>query len=134
MREELKKINGQRELFRARLVKQGVKSSSRGSILPTILLKDVRRVSDGKLMCEHLWLNKTKAFSALNLSVGVELQFAARVKPYTKGYQGRKEGLRKEIEEDFKLSHPTQVEILESLAKKEERSKSELIIRKNKRV
>ena len=136
MRKELKKLNGQRELFTAKIVREGRKSSFKGASLPTILLKEVRRVSDGKLMCDHLWINKTKAFASLDLSVGLKVQFLARVKPYSKGYQGRKEELKKEInkevKQDFKLSHPTQVKVLEDQAKKAKRDASRVILRKKK--
>lgn len=119
-------------MFVGRIVREGAKSSFKGATLPTILLKDVRRVSDGKLMCDHLWLNKTKAIAALDLSVGLEMQFAARVKPYSKGYRGNKRDSRKVIKQDFKLSHPTQVEIVESPHKKKQRDNSALIVRKAK--
>ena len=132
MRKELKKLNGQRDLFTAKIVKEGAKSSFKGAPLPTILLKEVRRASDGKLMCDHLWLNKTKAFAALDLSVGLEVQFAARVKPYSKGYMGKKEDLKREAKQDFKLSHPTQVKVVESQTRKDKRSESKLIVRKRK--
>lgn len=132
MRKELKKLNGHRDLFTAKIVKEGTKSSFRGATLLTILLKDVKRVSDGKLMCDHLWLNKTKAFTALDLSVGLEVQFVARVKAYTKGYMGKKEYLNRELKQDFKLSYPTNVEVVESQAIKDQRSESKLIVRKNK--
>ena len=132
MRKELKKLNGQRELFTAKIVREGTKSSFKGATLSTILLKEVRRVSDGKLMCDHLWLNKTKAIAALDLSVGLEIKFAARVKSYSKGYMGKKEGLSKEVKQDFKLSHPTQVEVVENRSRKDARSKSKLIVRKSK--
>ena len=129
MRKELKKLDGQRDLFIGTFVREGLKKGFKGAVLPTLLLKNVRRVSDKKLMCDHLWLNKTKALAALDLSVGVEIQFAARVKQYSKGYLGKKEVLKKEIKEDFKLSHPTQVEVIGSNGKNTE---SKLIIRKSK--
>jgi hypothetical protein len=110
-------------------VREGLKSAFKGASLPTILLNDVRRVSDQKIMCDHLWLNKTKAFATLKLSVGVQIQFEARVKQYSKGYQGKKEDIKKEVKQDFKLSHPTQVEVLRSNNKNNE---SKLIIRKAK--
>ncbi len=81
-------------------------------------------------MCDHLWLNKTRAFAALDLSVGLEVQFAARVKPYSKGYMGKKEGLKREAKQDFKLSHPTQVKLVESQTRIDKRSQSKLIVRK----
>jgi hypothetical protein len=130
LRKELRIFNGERDLFLGTFVREGLKSAFKGGSLSTILLKDVRRVSDQKIMCDHLWLNKTKAFAVLNLSVGVQIQFEARVKQYSKGYQGKKEDIKKEIKQDFKLSHPTQVEVLRSNNKNNE---SKLIIRKAQR-
>jgi len=132
LRRELKKLDGQRDLFTAKIVKEGTKSSYKGATLPTILLEDVQRVSDGKLMCDHIWLNKTKAFAALDLSVGLELQFAARVKLYSKGYRGRKKDIQSEVKQDFKLSHPTQVLVVRRQAREDKRSETKLIIRKKK--
>jgi hypothetical protein len=133
MRDELEKLDGQRELFVGLFVREGLKNSFKGTPLTTILLKDVRRLSDGKIMCDHLWLNKTKSFAALELTIGTEIQFAARVKKYSKGYQGKKRNLKKEVKHDFKLSHPTQVQIFESIKKQNKRIESRLIIRKAKK-
>ena len=129
MRKEFKKLDGQRDLFIGTVLREGIKNSFKGTTLPTLLLKDVKRVSDNKIMCDHLWLNKTKALTALNLSVGIQIQFEARVKPYSKGYKGKKEDINKEIKQDYKLSHPTQVKVLGSENKNTE---SKLIIRKAK--
>ncbi len=129
MRKELRKIDGQRDLFVGVLVREGIKSGYKGRSLATLLIRDVRRVSDDKLVCDHLWLNKTKALSELDLSVGAQIQFAARVKQYSKGYLGKRESLKKEIKQDYKLSHPTQVALMQSNIMN---SESKLIIRKAK--
>lgn len=130
MRKELKKLEGQRDLFIGTFVREGLKNAYKGAPLPTILLKDVRSVSGNKLMCDHLWLNKTKTMAGLDLAAGAQIQFAARVKEYSKGYLGKKEDIKKKITQDYKLSHPTQVEVLGSNSKNAE---SKLIIRKAKR-
>lgn len=127
MRKELKKLDGQRDVFIGTFVREGLKNAYKGGVLPTLLFKDVHRVSDKKLMCDHLWLSKTKALSALNLSAGMQIEFAARVKQYSKGYMGKKEDLKKEIKQDFKLSHPTQVRVL---GRNPEDTESKLIIRR----
>ena len=129
MRKELKKLDGQRDVFIGTFVREGLKNAFKGGVLPTLLFQEVQRVSDKKLMCDHLWLNKTKALAALDLSAGMQIEFAARVKQYSKGYLGKKEDLKKEVKQDFKLSHPTQVKVLGSNAKNTE---SKLIIRKAK--
>lgn len=134
MRHELKKLDGQRDLFSAKFVREGIKSAYRGALLPTILLKEVRRVSDQRLMCDHIWLNKTKALEAIELKVGLEIQFCARVKQYTKGYLGKKRDINREIKQDFKLSHPTQIRAMLSPHKGKEIAESKLIIRKARRI
>ena len=70
-----------------------------------------------------------KALAPINLAVGVQIQFEARVKQYSKGSQGKKEDINKEIKQDYKLSHPTQVRVLGSDNKNTE---SKLIIRRAK--
>ena len=130
MRKELKELNGQRDIYIATFVREGLKSSYKGSQLPTILLKDVIRASDKKLMCDHLWFNKTKAFSALDLRVGLEIQFTARVKQYSKGYLGTKKEIKRSIKQDFKLSHPTKVSAVGTDVKDNNKIQSRLIIRK----
>ena len=130
MRKELKKLEGQRDLFVGTFVREGLKTAFKGAPLLTLLLKDVKRVSDQKLMCDHLWLNKTKALTALRLSTGEQVQFAARVAQYSKGYLGRKDVPNKNVTQDFKLSRPTQVTVLSSTTKDTE---SNVIIRKAKR-
>jgi len=113
MRKQLKKIEGERELFIAKFVREGTKSGYKGSAaISTILLRDVRRVSDGELMTDHLWLNKTKA------------------KRYSKGYKGKRLDVKKEVQQDFKLSHPTQVEVIGKF--KKNKATRSLIIRKKR--
>jgi hypothetical protein len=109
MRQELKKIDLQRELFRGTFKKYGLKSGYRGHSTETILLVDIRD-DNGKLICDHLWFNMTKGFELLGtLREGDVIRFEARVKKYKKGYVNRRAGIDQSMV-DYKLSHPTRIE------------------------
>lgn len=109
MRKELAKIEDIRETFSGTFVRFGEKNGYKGPV-PTVLLKQVCNQS-GKEVCNHLWFNLTKGFAALDLKGGEMVEFRARVKPYIKGYKGRREDVYVPIEQDYKLSHPTKVRI-----------------------
>lgn len=109
MRQELKKIDHHRELFRGIFKKYGLKTGYKGASTETILLTSIRD-SNEKLICDHLWFNMTKGFEQLgSLKEGDILQFEARVKKYRKGYINRRAGID-QSEFDYKLSHPTRIE------------------------
>ncbi|MEP7293466.1 MAG: hypothetical protein ABI835_16900 [Chloroflexota bacterium] len=109
MRTELEKINERRTRFSATFERRGLKSAYRGLPTVTLLFTGVTD-AQGKPVCDHLWLNLTKAFAALDLQPGDRIEFHARVKQYQKGYRGRREDvLDAPIETDYKLSHPTQI-------------------------
>lgn len=108
MRSELKEINEIRDTFTGEFVRTGWKSGYKGD-LPTLLLINVRRKSDNKIMTDHLWFNLTKRFEQVGLNEGDKVQFDARVKKYEKGYRGYREDVYKEVENDYKLSHPTKI-------------------------
>lgn len=109
MRQALKKIDEQRELFRGVFQKYGLKSGYKGHSTETILLVDIRDC-DGNLICDHLWFNMTKGFEQLGaLRKGDVIQFEARVKKYRKGYVNQRAGID-QSRTDYKLSHPTKIE------------------------
>ena len=108
MRKELEKIEDVRDTFVGTFVRKGTKNGYKGP-LPTLLLTNIIRKSDGKHMTDHLWFNLTKAFQKANLKEGDQVQFNARVKEYEKGYKGYREDVYVPIEYDYKLSHPTKV-------------------------
>jgi hypothetical protein len=111
MRQELKKMAEQRELFRGEFKKYGLKTGYRGPSTETILLTSIRD-SNGNLICDHLWFNMTKGFEQLGtLKAGDIIQFEARVKKYRKGYINRGAGID-QSKFDYKLSHPTKVSII----------------------
>ena len=110
MRKALK-LNGERRRFVGVFVRLGTKNGWKGRTLTTVLLKDIKD-ANGRLICDHLWFNLTKEFGSLTLKEGTVIGFDARVKCYYKGYQGYREDVDKPVEMDFKLSHPTKVQVV----------------------
>jgi len=109
MREALKKKLGSRERFKGTFKKYGLKSSYKGLPKETILLVDVQTIEEQHIT-EHLWFNHTKGFKTLGtLYPGDVIAFDARVRPYMKGYIGDEWDTQ---DVDYKLSHPTKLEIL----------------------
>ena len=104
-------LNGVRRRFTGTFVRMGTKHGWKGCVENTILLKDIKD-SFGKIVCDHLWFNLTKEFGSLTLKEGTVVSFDARVKSYYKGYQGYREDVDKPVEMDFKLSHPTKVQVV----------------------
>lgn len=109
MRKELKKLNGKRLMFSAVVHGFGTRHFKDKEI-PTILFREVYELSSEKLVADHLWFTKGKAWS--NLSVGSKVQFEARVKEYEKGYKGSREVLDAPVTTDYKLERPTKIELL----------------------
>lgn len=106
MRHKLKELDGQRIQVIAQVVRFGNKSAFRGLPLKTICLSNVEAI-DGAGLCDHLWLTVGKQIEKLNLSVGDNIKFDARVKRYEKGYRGNEIEAYSPIESDYKLSNPT---------------------------
>ena len=111
MRKALKQLNGERRRFTATFSRFGEKWGWKGRTLTTVLLKDIKD-ANGRLICDHLWFNLTKEFDNLTLKNGTRVSFDARVREYLKGYRGYRENVDKPVELDFKLSHPTKVQVV----------------------
>lgn len=112
MRQELAKIKGSRARFEGTFVRFGSKRGYKGYPEKTILLKDVKSVSTGQVMSDHLWFTCGKRFDSLNLRENDIVRFDARVTPYEKGYKGYRDdeyGEFRPIETDYRLSFPTNV-------------------------
>jgi hypothetical protein len=109
-RTELKKIVEVRGRFRGTFARMGSKHAYRGPDLPTVLLQTIIEVQTGRVVSDHLWMNYTEGFKAIApLVEGDVIEFEARVKPYEKGYKGRREEVWKPVTIDYKLSHPTRI-------------------------
>jgi hypothetical protein len=121
MRKDFEKIDGIRTFFIGTFVKFGKKHGYNGYILDTLLLKNIKCCDDkyNNIKCDHIWFTMTKGFEKLNIKQlekeknEIKIKFNARVKPYMKGYNGYDELLRleKPLEIDYKLSHPTKIQI-----------------------
>lgn len=108
MRKELKKISNVRTVFRGTFVRYGTKSGYKGPER-TLLLRDIIS-ENGKQMTDHLWFNLTKGFQSLGkLDEGDIIEFAARCRPYKKGYKGYREDVYNPVRLDYKLFHPTKI-------------------------
>ena len=105
MRSELAKINNHRDKFYGHFERFGQKTNYKtGKPEVTVLLLDIRDKT-GKQVTDHLWFNFIKGFQEIHqkeaLEIGDLIQFEARIRCYTKGYE------KDQI--DYKLSHPTKI-------------------------
>ena len=106
-RHNLKKINGQRLQFTARVERFGTKPNWHGFPEKTILLRDVKR--EEVIVADHLWFKCGKW--SFDLQPGDTFSFEARVDSYEKGYQGRLAEERGEssYSVDYHLERPTKI-------------------------
>ena len=111
MRKTLATRAEQRAPFQGTFARFGTKRGWQGRQDQTVLLLNIRDQT-GTVVCDHLWLNLTKALGKLDLQPGDAVAFEARVKAYVKGYQGRREDVWKPVQIDYKLSHPTHVRLV----------------------
>lgn len=113
MRSALKAQVGRRGVFRAIFVRYGSYQPYKGPPVVTLLFSGV---TDGKgqQVTDHLWFRGCKAWRAFTFHVGDQVQFTATVKPYRKGYRGRRDD--DELpgpSTDYKLAWPGDVRLLE---------------------
>jgi hypothetical protein len=114
MRNLLKKQEGRRGEFRGTVALYGAKTAFRGPDIPTVMLKDVRDET-GEIVTDHLWMTVGKQLTCLNVQVGEEIVFAARVTPYEKGYKGHREDVYDAPRSiDYRLSNPTKIRRVET--------------------
>lgn len=111
MRKKLSEAAGERKTFRATFSRFGKKVNFKGYSEETLLLVNVTDCETGSVVTSHLWLSYSTAFQKLNLVEGTCLQFDARVKAYRKGYVNKLLGVNRR-QTDFKLSHPTKVQVV----------------------
>jgi len=112
MRRALEKLEGERLEFIGKFSRLGKKPGWDGAAVTTILLEDIVVADSGQHVASHLWFNYTKGFAAVvmaGLKSGERVRFWARVDPYAKGYQGRRDDVCKPVAVDYNLSRPTKV-------------------------
>lgn len=87
---------------------------ARNSDYPTVLVREVREAESGALLTDHLWFNGGRIWQRAALVPGHVVRFAARVIEYRTGYWGpnRLRQLESPPRRDFKLTPPTQVEVV----------------------
>lgn len=110
MRKDLKKITGMRERFSGQVTRFGTKSAFRGPPKKTVLLTQIQRIANAKVVTDHIWLTVGKRLE--HLEVGDIVEFDARVGEYTKGYQGYRWDVCSYIEVDYRLERPTKVTVV----------------------
>jgi hypothetical protein len=111
MRKRLSEDVGLRKRFSAIVERFGKKINYSGYSEDTILLKEIKDVSTGEIVADHLWFTFSLAFQKAKISEGLLIEFDARVKDYKKGYVNKKIGINSR-RTDFKLSHPTKIVVL----------------------
>lgn len=112
MRTALSKEENQRKTFKAKFIRVGKKRNFKGFSEDTILLQDVIDVAENNLVADHVWFTFSKIFEVAGIREGDVITFDARIKRYSKGYVNKALGFKKR-NIDFKLSHPTNVAIVE---------------------
>jgi len=106
MRENLATLEGKRCVFRATFERYGSKPAYRGPPLTTCLFVKILG-SDGKELCDHVWMIQREQLTRLGLQRGEAVEFKATVKRYTKGYRGHRDlDDAAPLSEDFKLANP----------------------------
>jgi len=108
MRTELKKLQDIRKTFTATFERYGKKAAYKGLPITTLLFKDVADM-EGNTVTDHVWFTISKEFGKYALRKGDKIKFDARVKPYQKGYKGRRIDVFEPVATDFKLNYATNV-------------------------
>ena len=112
MRAALSKSDGERKRFTGIFIRIGKKTNYKGYSEETILLKQITDISENRLVADHVWFTFSKVFEDAGIREGDLIAFDARIKSYKKGYVNSARNMRKR-KTDFKLSHPTKIEIIE---------------------
>jgi hypothetical protein len=110
MRKELAAKENERSRFTASFVRYGSRQAFKGTTATTLLFASVQD-ENGRVLCDHVWINSTKEFEKYSFLPGDKVSFYARVTEYSKGYKGISKSLQSS-KKDFRLSHPTKVEKL----------------------
>ena len=108
IREKLKRLNGERLSFTAKISKFGVKSSFKGMPIKTILLVDVKIKGTNEILTDHVWFTAGKSWDDIN--VGDQIEFDARITKYEKGYKGHRSDIYdRPVQIDYRLERPTKI-------------------------
>lgn len=111
MRTALKMIGSdERHTFYGIFKRFGTKNTYKGTA-KTVLLVNIED-EHKKIITTHLWFNLTKGFRELDLKPGDKVKFNGRIKPYIKGYLGRRYDIYAPISMDYLIQYPTNVQII----------------------
>lgn len=111
MRKNLEDKIGLRKKFRAVFTRFGKKVNYNGYTDITILLTNIVDAETTLVVTDHHWFGYTKGFEKASLKEGATIEFEARIKMYKKGYVNRKLFINKR-QSDYKLSHPTHIQVV----------------------
>ncbi len=111
MRKHLQDKIGLRKKFRAVFSHYGKKINYQGYSDTTLLLTNIVDTETNLFVTDHQWFAFTKGFEKVQLKEGAVIEFEARVKVYKKGYVNPKISVKKR-QSDYKLSHPTKINVL----------------------
>lgn len=111
MRKELAGQSGQRKKFLATFSRIGKKTNYHGHSEDTILLNEVIDRETGMIVAGHVWFGYTKGFENVGITPGVQIEFEARIKEYSKGYVNSRYGINNR-KNDYKLSHPSKIKVV----------------------
>ncbi len=111
MRKNLADKVGLRKKFRAVFTRFGKKVNYNGYSDTTLLLTNIIETETNKQVSDHHWFAYTKGFEKASLKEGMIIEFEARVKVYTKGYVNKALNINNR-QSDYKLSHPTNIQVL----------------------
>lgn len=102
--------NNQRITVTGVFERYGVKTGYVGNKITTVKLMDVRCVQTGIQLADHNWFTCGKRWKDLGpLTKGDVICLTGRVKPYVKGYKGRRKNVYKPISTSHKIANPTNI-------------------------
>lgn len=108
MRTELRKLGSEKRYkFTAKVGAFGTRPAYKGPAIKTVLLVSI--MHEDKHVANHLWMTYGASFEGLNLEIGDNIEFEARVSEYIKGYFGRRDDVYKPIELDYRLIYPSKI-------------------------
>jgi hypothetical protein len=111
VRKKLAADEGERKKFRAVFSRFGKKVNYQGYSETTVLLTNVVDIDKKTVVTDHAWFSYTKGFENIRLEEGMIISFEARVKAYSKGYVNKRFGINQQ-KTDYRLSHPTKIEVV----------------------
>lgn len=111
MRSKLQQYEGSHATFTGVFRRFGKRTTRTGETITTVLMTSIKN-EDGEVVADHVWIVRTRGFDAVTLKPGDVVRFRAKVRAYEKGYRGTRDMWGKPLERDYKLSYPTNMEVV----------------------